>query len=230
MERETEESCNNGDEDIEELSAASVPPAVTEIEGTPRAVVSKAKPPTRQHKKMDEVDLKILQALQEKEPEKKNDKLPFFESLLPHVDKFDDNQWLQCQMEMLQVISKIKNAYPCIPQTHNVNNHSTSQIQQFNQPSKLKFTQPVNVPHMSQQAFATHMLSPQFTSTPVPAQQMTCSTFTNFQHISNEPQDKSFAPQHYEKYCQMVRDDNFQPSRSPSGTSTSSNTIDFTEL
>lgn len=66
MERETEESYNNGDEDIEELSAA-----VTEIEGTPRAIVSKAKPPTREHKKMDEVDLKILQTLQEKEPEKK---------------------------------------------------------------------------------------------------------------------------------------------------------------
>lgn len=232
IERETEESYNNEDEDndMEELSAASVPLAMTEIEGTPKAVVSKAKPrtATRQHKKMDEVDLKILQALEQKEPEKKNDKLSFFESLLPHLDKLDDNQWLQCQMEFLQVISKIKNVYPCISPTHN----STSQIQQFNQPSKLNFTQPVIVPHMSQQAFTTHMLSPQFTTTPVPAQQMTYSPFTHFQHnISNTPQNKSFAAQHNEKCSPMIRDDNVQPSRSPSVTSlSSSNTIDFTEL
>lgn len=132
---------------------------------------------------------------------KKNSKLPFFESLLPHVDKFDDNHWLQCQIEFLQVISKIKNAYPCIPKIHNVNNHPTSQIRQFNQPSKLQFTQLVNVSHISQQALASHMLSPQFTGTPVPAHQMACSPFTNLS------------------------------SRSPSVASlSSSNTIDFTEL
>lgn len=56
MERETE-NYNNENEDIEELSTASVLPAVTETEGTPKAVVSKTKPPTRQHKKLNEVNL-----------------------------------------------------------------------------------------------------------------------------------------------------------------------------
>lgn len=231
-ERETKESYNNGDEDnnIEELSAPTVPPAVTTVEGTAEVVVSKVKLPTRQHKKMDEVDLKILQALQKKEPEKKNGKLSFLESLLPHVDKFDDNQWLQCQMEFLQVISQIKNTYPFIPQTHNVYNSSTSQIQQFNQPSNITFTQPFNVPQMPHQAFTPDIHSPQFTSTPGPAPQLTCSPTTNVQTISNVPQQKSSAARHYENYSQVIRDENVE-SRSPSVTSLSSTTtIDFAEL
>ncbi|CAH2001408.1 unnamed protein product [Acanthoscelides obtectus] len=70
-ERETEESYDNEDEEIAGPSAASVLTEVTEIEGSTKAVVSKAKPPTRQHKKMDDVDLKILRAMEQTEPEKK---------------------------------------------------------------------------------------------------------------------------------------------------------------
>lgn len=224
-ERETEESYNSGDENnnVEELSAPTVPPAVTTVEGTTEAVVSNVKQRTRQHKKMDEVDLKILQALQKKEPEKQNDKLSFLESLLPHLNKFDDNQWLQCQMEFLQVISKIKNSYPFMPQTHNIYNPPISQIQQFNQPSNIRLTQPFHVPQMHQQAFTTNIHSPQFTSTP----QLTSSPITNVQNISNVPQQKSPATQHYENYSQVIRDENSQ-SLSPSLSSTT--TIDFAEL
>ncbi|CAH1982190.1 unnamed protein product [Acanthoscelides obtectus] len=70
-ERELEESYDNEDEEIAGPSAASVLTEVTEIEDSTKAVVSKAKPPTRQHKKMDDVDLKILRTMEQTEPEKK---------------------------------------------------------------------------------------------------------------------------------------------------------------
>lgn len=222
-ERETEESYNNEKEDDnEELNAPPVPSTVPTVKETAKKFVLKTKLPTRQHKKIDEVDLKILQALDQKKPEEKNDKLSFFKSLLPHVDKFDDNQWLQCQMEFLQVISKFKNTYSSMTQTPNVHNQSTSQIQQFNQPS-------VNFSHIPQQAFPTNIHSSQFISTSSPAQ-MTCSPFAKFKPISDISQQKSSTSSHHQNYSQIISDNNVE-SRSSSITSFSSaNTIDFTDL
>ena len=192
-ERETEESYNNEDNNIEELGGPPSPPEVTTVEGKAEAVVSKAKGLKRQHKKMDDVDFKILEALK-RDSEKPSDKLTFFKSLLPHVDKFDDNQWLQCQMEFLQVISKIKNPYPSTP--HLLHTPSTSQIQQLHQPANVNFTQPLNIPQIPQQALTGNIYSQQFTSTPFPAHQMTCSPVTYFQSCSNLPQQKSYNDQH----------------------------------
>lgn len=222
-ERETEESYNNEERNIEELSGPPSSPEVTTVEGKAEAVVPKAKGLKRQHKKMDDVDLKILEALK-KDSEKENDKLTFFKSLLPHVDKFDDNQWLQCQMEFLQVISKIKNTYISTP--HLLHTPSTSQIQQLHQPANVNFTQPFNVQQMSQQALTGNIHSQQFT--PLPANRMTCSPVTHFQSFSNLPQQKSYDTQHFQSKSSMIMDDNVQ-SPSPSVAS-STNTIDFTEF
>lgn len=53
---------------------------------------------TRKHCKSDEVELKIMKAL---EPEKPNSKMSFFHSMLPHLDRFDEIEFLQFQMGVL---------------------------------------------------------------------------------------------------------------------------------
>ncbi|XP_074038602.1 uncharacterized protein [Leptinotarsa decemlineata] len=67
----------------------------------------------RKHRKPEEVELKILKAL---EPEKQNSKMSFFQSLLPHLDRFDENELLQFQMGVLQVIANINEKKKMVPQ------------------------------------------------------------------------------------------------------------------
>lgn len=242
QERDTEESYNNEDgengaeeekrEEEQEESVQPVPPEVTTVVGTAitgKKVVSKTKPPTRQHKKMDEVDLKILHALDRKEPVKKNCKLSFFESLLPHVEKFDDNEWLQCQVEFLQVISKIKNKYRSAPQ-HQDLFHQPAQFQELGQPSHFNYPQPRHYVQMPQQAYSSNMPSHLVQPTSIPAQTKTNSTTGKFQPIQDISQQTGSAALHYENYSQLILDEDIE-SRSPSVQSlSSSNTIDFTEI
>ncbi|KAJ8945469.1 hypothetical protein NQ314_009221, partial [Rhamnusium bicolor] len=58
----------------------------------------------RKHRKPDEIELRIMKAL---ESEKPDNKMAFFNSLLPHLDTFDNNNFLQFQMGVLQLISNI---------------------------------------------------------------------------------------------------------------------------
>ena len=104
--------------DAQTDSVLQLPPENTEKEitaVTSKKYVSTAKPPKRKHKKLDEIDLKILKALERKEPEKPNSQMSFFHSLMPHLEKFDDNELLQFQMGVLQVISNIKTRKPAAP-------------------------------------------------------------------------------------------------------------------
>lgn len=83
----------------------------------------------RKHRKPDEVELKILKAL---EPEKQNSKMSFFQSLLPHLDRFDENELLQFQMGVLQVIANINEKKKMVPQVpppfpQSIPTHSHSQ-------------------------------------------------------------------------------------------------------
>ncbi|CAL1272148.1 unnamed protein product [Larinioides sclopetarius] len=78
-----------------------------------RSLITEAKEKTvsntqarRRHKKLDEIDLKILNALEKSAPEKPNSQMSFFHSLLRHTENFDNDEWLQFQVEVLRVISR----------------------------------------------------------------------------------------------------------------------------
>lgn len=58
----------------------------------------------RKHRKPDEVELRILKALEAENP---NSNLSFFQSLLPHLNKYDASDMLEFQMGVLQVIANI---------------------------------------------------------------------------------------------------------------------------
>lgn len=251
-ERNTEESYNNEDgenneeDDIslqeQEDSVQSVPTTATaETSATGSKVATHLKAPRRKPKKMDEVDLKIMKAIDTCGPEKQTDsKLAFFESLLPHVNKFDDNEWLQCQVECLQVISKIKNkkfATPPNPRQHDFNNPSTYQFQADAQPSNLNFTQQPYYGQMHHQAFSSNVHS-QVSSTPStyhvgPAEmpqvprgaQPKSPAATSQRYVPHASKTKSPATLHYESSSQIFDDvDDDELSRA------SSVTVDFTEF
>ncbi|CAL1274084.1 unnamed protein product [Larinioides sclopetarius] len=66
-----------------------------------RSLITEAKEKTvsniqarRRHKKLDEIDLKILNALEKSAPEKPNSQMSFFHSLLRHTENFDNDEWL----------------------------------------------------------------------------------------------------------------------------------------
>lgn len=63
---------------------------------------------------MDEVDLKIIKALDSKK-ETPDSNMSIFQSLLPQVKKFNNSQILQFQMGVLQVISNITNQQTLVP-------------------------------------------------------------------------------------------------------------------
>ncbi|CAH1977613.1 unnamed protein product [Acanthoscelides obtectus] len=113
--------------------------------------LSNGQPPKRR-KKLDEVDLKILNALENKEPENPNSQMSFFQSLLLHTETFDSDQWLQFQMEVLQVISNIKNQKYAALQ-----GYTTQRAPQFQQQSQSMpyHYQPQTFPQSPQQCFTT---------------------------------------------------------------------------
>lgn len=65
---------------------------------------------TRKHKKPDEVELKLLKAL---EP---CSKLSFLQSLMPHLNHYTDGEFLQFQMGVLNVIENINKRKEATPQ------------------------------------------------------------------------------------------------------------------
>ncbi|KAI4467741.1 hypothetical protein MML48_2g00002995 [Holotrichia oblita] len=66
-------------------------------------VVTKATsiPKTRKHKKPAEVELRFLKAIEGEQP---CSKMAFLQSLMPHMQKFDNEELLQFQMEVLKVM------------------------------------------------------------------------------------------------------------------------------
>lgn len=110
-ERETSNSLCEDDGSVEVennvLLHTERNPITTEIEATNPKIFKKPAAQTRKHKKVDEVELKILKALEPKEPEKTDPNVSFFQSLLPHLKKFNADDILQFQMGVLQVISNL---------------------------------------------------------------------------------------------------------------------------
>lgn len=80
---------------------------------TPEVTINE-KSKTRKHKKMDEVDLKIIKAL-ESTKETPDSNMSFFQSLMPHIANFNNSEILQFKMGVLQVISNIKNQQTLVP-------------------------------------------------------------------------------------------------------------------
>lgn len=80
---------------------------------TPEVTINE-KSKTRKHKKMDDVDLKIIKAL-ESTKETPDSNMSFFQSLMPHIANFNNSEILQFQMGVLQVISNIKNQQTLVP-------------------------------------------------------------------------------------------------------------------
>lgn len=101
--------------------------------------------PRRKRKNMDVVDLKNLSVLDKEEPP--NPQMSFYNSLLPHTENFNSNEWLQFQIEVLRVISNIKN------QNHRNQEYST-QLHQHIQPTHCgQQEQPQTFPQQLQQTF-----------------------------------------------------------------------------
>lgn len=59
----------------------------------------------RKRKNQDDIDLKIIQLLEEKE--QPCNKMAFLQSLLPHLQEFDNQDYLKFQMGVLKVIENI---------------------------------------------------------------------------------------------------------------------------
>lgn len=58
----------------------------------------------RKHKKQDEFELRLLKVL---EPKATCSKMSFLQSLMPHLEKYNENEFLQFQMGVLKVVENI---------------------------------------------------------------------------------------------------------------------------
>lgn len=260
-ERSTEESFSNEDgynkdeDDVileeQEDSVQLVPTKVATVAETSATGIKKPAQVKRARKKLDEVDLKIIKAIENSQKEIKQDsKLSFFQSLLPHVNKFNDNEWLQCQVDFLQVISKINNRNPSpapSPRHHDLYNQSTSQLQVPSQHSNFNYLQPPFYGQMHHQAHSSSIIDSQVSHThavqqfqPVQVAQVPNAVQPQVPQVPNAvqpknhpatsqscfpqaPKVKSPATAHYESCSKLFDDDD--------DLSCSSNaTVDFTQL
>lgn len=75
------------------------------------------------------------------ESEKPDNKMAFFNSLLPHVNKFDDNDFLEFQKGVLQVVAQIneKKMVSPPPQLYPESTSKSSHSQQFSAPPNPSF-------------------------------------------------------------------------------------------
>lgn len=105
-ERVTVDSFDDGagEESVEDTEHNTEGATGSTTTGAIHQTTNKAPSRARKHRKPDEVELQILKALAAEKP---NSKLSFFHSLLPHLDKYDDNEMLEFQMDVLQVIANI---------------------------------------------------------------------------------------------------------------------------
>ncbi|GFS84124.1 uncharacterized protein TNCV_2365101 [Trichonephila clavipes] len=100
----------------------------------------------KKHKKMDDVNFKILK--DKTEFEVPSPQMSFYHSLLPHTKDFSSNDWLQFQMEVLRVISNIKNQKYATPHYQGYNSQSYFQLQHPTpyHPQTQTYSQPLHHP------------------------------------------------------------------------------------
>lgn len=130
-ERETADSYNVDNEEDKTDNHLEVPSVSKEMDKT---TVSKCPPKTRKHKKLDEIDLMILKTL-DKPQEQPTSQMSFFQSLMPHVQNFNDNEMLDFQMGVLQVISNIKSKRTTVPLNRECSTLHPVHYQRHNQPT-----------------------------------------------------------------------------------------------
>ena len=211
-ERETEESFN-----AEDVSADEPIDVQPKLDST--TDVSKPdKQPKRQKRKIDDVDLKISEPVN-KEPAAKNDKWAFFESLLRHVDKLDNNQWLQCQIEILQVISKIKN--PTVTAPHVLQTHSNSLIQHQHQILNLNSIRPLTIPRTSPNPLTSNLHLQHSGNIPYEMNQMPSSAGSH---------NQTMPKQECEEDLEITRSDNAISPVDSVASCSSRNSIDFNDV
>lgn len=132
---------------------------------------------TRKHKKVDEVDLKILKALEPKEQEKPDPNMSFFQSLLPQLNNFNAEEILYFQMGVLQVISNL-----------NERKKGTVHPPQYSQ--QTNYYNPSHLAHPSFSQPPPFHNQPQQSLIPAPANQM-----SQQYHQYNQPPP-------FKKFCQ----------------------------
>lgn len=92
---------NNQDEDVDVDTLPEAPlPTKETIRESPKPR------PHKRRRQPDDVELKIIKALEEPPV---SPHISFFQGLLPHLNNFDDSEILEFQMGVLEVISKVKN-------------------------------------------------------------------------------------------------------------------------
>ncbi|KAJ8966362.1 hypothetical protein NQ314_003563 [Rhamnusium bicolor] len=97
---------------------------------------------TRKHKKIDEVELKLLKAL---EPVTPCSKMSFLQSLMPHLNHYTDGEFLHFQMGVLNVIENINKRKEATPQPQtNCSSHMPSY-----RPASPYMPQPPPIQHQS---------------------------------------------------------------------------------
>jgi hypothetical protein len=116
-ERVTVDSFDDGagEESVEDTEHNTVGATGSTTTGAINQTTNKVPSRATKHRKIDEVELQILKPLEAGKP---NSKLSFFHSLLPHLDKYDENEILEFQMAVPQVMANInrrKNMVSCQP-------------------------------------------------------------------------------------------------------------------
>ena len=108
---------------------------------------------TRKRKKLDEVEVKMLKALEHKTP---CSKMSFLQSLMPHLTNYSNSEFLQFQVGVLNVIENINK----LKETPHLQSNNPSSVPSYQpQPQYMLQPSPVNQP----QAFV-HVQQPPFKS------------------------------------------------------------------
>lgn len=106
---------------------------------------------TRKRKKLDEVEVKMLKALEHKTP---CSKMSFLQSLMPHLTNYSNSEFLQFQVGVLNVIENINK----LKETPHLQSNNPSSVPSYQpQPQYMLQPSPVNQP----QAFV-HVQQPPF--------------------------------------------------------------------
>lgn len=156
-ERETSNSLSEDDGSVE-VEDDAVAHRLVQPEDI-NSEVFKKPTATRKRKKVDEVELKILKALEPKEQEKPDPNMSFFQSLLPHLNNFNAEEILHFQMGVLQVISNL-----------NERKKGTVHPPQYSQ--QTNYYNPSHIAHPSFSQPPPFHNQPQQSLIPAPANQM----------------------------------------------------------
>lgn len=151
-EREATESYNIENKEEDEISVVNTSHDADKTVTSNTTQRSEPSQRTRKHQKMDEVDIKILKTLDTPQ-QQPNSKMPFFHSLLPHVEKFTDNQMLEFQMGVLLLISHINSKQTPVPHNQEI---STAPLYQ----PAPNYSQSFNLPNIRQQQFISQTMPP----------------------------------------------------------------------